>query len=833
MSSYSASAATRRGSFVPPLVGIDDNVAGPSVGALPPGSVDSTPVNFNPKYSVKGIATGDSEPFSGELKDPSSQAEANTEPTTTSSSSSSSIETYDVMICGTGLPESILAAALAWQGSTVLHIDANPYYGDYNAILNTDSIQTWVNTVNNEPKAHKLGPHGTFCDAQLYIPRPLVSRHYLIDLTPKIIFAKSDLLALLLKSRVSTYLEFKALGTFHTFENDCFEKVPGTKEDIFTDQSLSLLTKRALMKFMKFVIDWEPQYSLWGPYRKRPIRDFLREAFKLPEAQIVEIGHTIGLCSTLQVPTMVGLARIKRYLASLEVYGNFPVLYSMYGSAGEISQGFCRSAAVAGATYKLQCGLSSLSASKQSDNDNDVISATLTDGTQVKITEKIVASPTNLPATVGTTSAPTQPISRLVAIVGKSCEEWFAPQETAAIVVFPVDSLATHNTHAVQCLVMGSGSGTCPEGQAIWYLASSCPDTIRARADLDEALKKLEMSILRESMDNIQINVGEGDIKFREGDGMPLLSSVRLGASLHEFVPKEKLKYILKLRYTQLTTAGSEEVLLAPVHPLVTKGENGEVLTDVLMSNASTAEISYDGTVAEARRLYTAIVGADDDFFQVDFEDDEDIDDVDGDNEIDSSSDIAINVVNADESPKVGMVTTPASSQSATQSSINSPTIITPPAQAITSKLTSDSTQHIDKVADSKNSNGNTTAIVDPDDPLHPGIHYSNANSNINQNYINLGRNTSAPANNSAVSSRGSSGSGSSGSGSSGNIGNNQQPPYRHEKYEPTHHHTHHHHHHHHPHDDSHDSHDHHDHHDDYDEELDTHVPDFGDDMEL
>lgn len=36
---------------------------------------------------------------------------------------------YDAVIVGTGLSESILAAALALAGSKVLHLDANGFYG--------------------------------------------------------------------------------------------------------------------------------------------------------------------------------------------------------------------------------------------------------------------------------------------------------------------------------------------------------------------------------------------------------------------------------------------------------------------------------------------------------------------------------------------------------------------------------------------------------------------------------------------------------------------------------------------------------------------------------
>ena len=38
--------------------------------------------------------------------------------------------TYDVIVVGTGLTESIAAAALARTGRKVLHLDALPFYGE-------------------------------------------------------------------------------------------------------------------------------------------------------------------------------------------------------------------------------------------------------------------------------------------------------------------------------------------------------------------------------------------------------------------------------------------------------------------------------------------------------------------------------------------------------------------------------------------------------------------------------------------------------------------------------------------------------------------------------
>ena len=89
-------------------------------------------------------------------------------------------------------------------------------------------------------------------------------------------FCQSDLLSLLIKSRVYRYLEFQSLSNFHVFENDDFQQKVNatTKQDIFTDKSLSLMTKRYLMKFLKFLL-LDPDYKQRvKPYADTPIQVF-------------------------------------------------------------------------------------------------------------------------------------------------------------------------------------------------------------------------------------------------------------------------------------------------------------------------------------------------------------------------------------------------------------------------------------------------------------------------------------------------------------------------------------------------------------------------------
>ncbi|KAK9465102.1 GDP dissociation inhibitor-domain-containing protein [Lipomyces arxii] len=497
-------------------------------------------------------------------------------------------ETVDILIYGTGLIESIVAAALTWQGSNVLHIDRNPYYGGSWAALNLDELKTWTDGINTGDATKT-----PFSDAYLYISRNLDARKYAIDLNPHILFTRSDLLDLLIRSRVSRYLEFKPVGSFHTFEQDSFEKVPGSKEDIFTSQTLTLLTKRSLMRFMKFVIEWEDNSELWTPYKNEPVSKFLQEKFNLGVPQIVELVHSIGLLPSPSAPTAQALGRIKRYLTSMHIYGNFPAMYSMYGTGGELAQGFCRSAAVGGAVYRLGTKLTSF------DEASGI--AKLDSGETVKVTEKLITSE-------GVISTEDE-ITRMVAVVEKDCKEWFAEGESAAVVVFPSDTL-DGNKSAVQVLVMGSGTGQCPIDQAIWYLSTQ-ESGERGRRDLYLALEKLEESILRESTEDFEFDVNDEDIAYLP-NGMPMISSVRLGESLRNFTPKESLKYLLKLTYSQ-------KVTIAPS----TVSQDSKIL----YSPSPAIDLAFDGVVEMAKSLYESVTGDSEDFFDVDFEDEEEDDD--------------------------------------------------------------------------------------------------------------------------------------------------------------------------------------------------------------
>lgn len=542
-------------------------------------------------------------------------------------SHSLSMDLCDILILGTGLVESILAASLAWQGVNVLHIDRNDHYGDSCSTLTIDQLKKWCMEVNAGGVTH-------FSDAQIYIPggkhnNTFCSKDYGVDLSPRVIFAQLDFLALLVKSRVYKYLEFQSLSSFHVFENDNFRSRLSntTKEDIFTDQSILLQTKRALMKFLKFVLQDnadEASAELLFANSNTAIESFLQDSFKLSSPQTDELIYSIGLCIAKNTRTPEALARIKRFLVSFDVYGSFPVMMLKFGGPGEISQGFCRSAAVADATYKLGTRLV--------DFDPQDKVAKFDDGSSIKINEKIVVSPTQTPKFLAKNyselveSLRLFTVTRLVTIVRNDCKEWISEGECSAVVVFPPGSLPTINQYSVQVIIQNGGSGVCPMGELIWYSHTCEPNTSKAKEDLQSAYTKMESALIRESEANFDGLLDESDFAVSQQGTPILVNSFKLGESLQSFLPKKALDIVCKIGYVQntyinpdLSNVLADKKQIENISALTVKD-----LSDILFLNMPSSEVSYDGVIGEVKLLYQRITGGDDDFFDVDFEDDDD-----------------------------------------------------------------------------------------------------------------------------------------------------------------------------------------------------------------
>lgn len=125
------------------------------------------------------------------------------------------------------------------------------------------------------------------------------SRSYNLDTTPKLLGTREDLVETLIRSGVGRYLEFKNVDDIFIFDRSskALEKVPSSKEDIFTNKSVSLIEKRKLMKFLTFAMELNEEESnpLLQDIEDMTYCQFLEEKFKITGKLQEAIVYAIAL----------------------------------------------------------------------------------------------------------------------------------------------------------------------------------------------------------------------------------------------------------------------------------------------------------------------------------------------------------------------------------------------------------------------------------------------------------------------------------------------------------------------------------------------------------
>lgn len=202
----------------------------------------------------------------------------------------------------------------------------------------------------------------------------------------QLLFARGDLVELLISSNISRYAEFRAVDRIITcIEND-MKVVPCSRADVFTNKNVTVLEKRLLMKALSSCLNEDNQEEFKGilhaflslhlhctsslciaviqklmvgfswpmlcaDFEDKTFRCYL-EHKRLTQNLIHYILYSIGMCDD-QTLCLDGVRRVKKFLQSLGRYGNTPFLFPMYG-CGEIPQCFCRLSAVFGGIYCLK-----------------------------------------------------------------------------------------------------------------------------------------------------------------------------------------------------------------------------------------------------------------------------------------------------------------------------------------------------------------------------------------------------------------------------------------------------------------------------------------------
>ncbi|PPQ66273.1 hypothetical protein CVT26_010957 [Gymnopilus dilepis] len=263
---------------------------------------------------------------------------------------------FDVAILGTGLVESITAAALSKAGYKVAHIDPNPYYGAEEASLSLEELVKWADETTSS------SPTSRFCHISRSSDVPSQSRQYAICLQPSVIPSVGPLISSLIMSGVAKYSGFRLLDSVSVYDaSGRTRSVPGSKEDIFKSKDISLIEKRRLMRFLTFAAgDFAEQKEFEGK-ADIPFLQFLQSTFSLSQETSTVIAYSLAFCMSPTEPTGSTLQRLQRYLRSSGRYGPSPFLVGHYGGIGDIAQGFCRASAVSGGVYILGRKITKLS----------------------------------------------------------------------------------------------------------------------------------------------------------------------------------------------------------------------------------------------------------------------------------------------------------------------------------------------------------------------------------------------------------------------------------------------------------------------------------------
>ncbi|KAK6591144.1 rab GDI alpha [Cryptosporidium xiaoi] len=257
-------------------------------------------------------------------------------------------ECYDVVVCGTGLTECIISGLLSTSGKKVLHIDRNSYYGGEAASLNLTTLYKKFKPGTNPPENYGA------------------NRDWNVDLIPKFVMASGDLVKILLKTRVTKYLEWQVIeGTFVyqfqkgglLFNPKFIHKVPATEVEALKSPLLGIMEKNRCRSFFSFVANWsdEDKSKQMGFDRNNTKMKDIYDYFGLSSTTVDFIGHAIALYTNddyINMPFGETLDKIRLYMQSFSRYGKSPFIYPVYGLGG-LPEGFSRLCAIHGGTYML------------------------------------------------------------------------------------------------------------------------------------------------------------------------------------------------------------------------------------------------------------------------------------------------------------------------------------------------------------------------------------------------------------------------------------------------------------------------------------------------
>lgn len=321
-------------------------------------------------------------------------------------------------------------------------------------------------------------------------PKLAASRAYTLSLSPHFLYTRSQLISVLISSKVYRQLEFMAVGSWwiHSGEASAenselgatrsFHRVPGNREDIFADTHISMKSKRTLMRFLRHISKPadedadEAEEDL-----SAPLGDYLSSKFGVPEdLQSPLLSLSLSQRTLQDTSASHAVPRIKRHLASIGALGpGFGGVISKYGGGSEILQVACRASAVGGGVYALDTGIQSLTGSES--GDEYPVELQLSNGESVR-TKSVIGTVWDIHPTQQRSQSCAK-FTRSITVVASDFTSLFpvtvegAPVPASAILMFPGETLGSPQSPPVYLQVHSSDTGDCPRQQS-----KSCFDSL-------------------------------------------------------------------------------------------------------------------------------------------------------------------------------------------------------------------------------------------------------------------------------------------------------------------------------------------------------------------
>ncbi|AAZ10501.1 RAB GDP dissociation inhibitor alpha, putative [Trypanosoma equiperdum] len=377
-------------------------------------------------------------------------------------------ETYDAIVCGTGLTECVLSGLLSVNGYKVLHVDRNSYYGGEAASLNLEQL-------------YKKFGKGT-------PPEALGRSHlYSVDLIPKVLMCAGELVKILRATVIERYnMEFMLIDNSFVMKNGKISKVPATEAEALVSPLMGFFEKRRGAKLFEFIGAYDPNVPKTHKghnLRTMTMADLYKE-FGIGNDTIDFVGHAVALHTNddyLQRPAIETVMRCKLYEESFNMYNQSPYVYPLYGN-GELPQAFSRLCAVYGGTYMLQTPVT-----KVNFNEAGVFESIESEGKKA-FAKLVVGDPSYFPDRVKVSGK----VVRCIAIMNHPIPN-LKPECASCQIIIPQKELKRKND--VYILQLGANNKVCPPGYYIAIIGTTVENVADPMMDIQPGLKVIGSTI--------------------------------------------------------------------------------------------------------------------------------------------------------------------------------------------------------------------------------------------------------------------------------------------------------------------------------------------------